>query len=98
VLTDQLLFDEVLRNRVEIEARQIDQRNTEFFGRRGRNRARVRDLVFDEVGDERDRLLARFFARLLRRVSVEDAVLNQSPRQARERDGLSRHLFVQSLS
>ena len=91
VLADQLLLDDVLWNRLEIEGCEVEERYAEFLRSGGRDGACLGEVVVDEVGDERDAGLARVLGRPLRRVGVEHAVLHEPPRESGERNRLRCH-------
>ena len=91
VLTNQAFFDEILRNRIEVERRKIDDRYAELFRCGGRYRAGVRKFVADQIADERQSGFAGVFTGRLCCIRVENAILDKASSESRKRYRLCSH-------
>ena len=97
VAFDQGVVNQILRYRIEIQRRQIDQWHPEFFGCGRRDQARLRQSVLDKIGDERRALLAGFVAGFDGGVGVENTLFYEASRQATERNRFRCHYGTQIL-
>ena len=84
MLADQVLVDRPDDVEINLDGVEVEQRYAEFMGGRDGDRAGFREVILDDVGDERLLLLASRIGGLLDHVFVDDAVLHQAAREARQ--------------
>ncbi len=98
MLSDQRVFDQVARDRLQIEAGEVHQRHAEFTGCADCDRAGVGHGILNEESHELRTLRARLLARFGGGFEIDDLVVDQASGQAAERNGVGSHLAVQSFS
>ena len=84
MLVDELLVDRPDDVEVDLDSVEIQQRHTEFVRGRDGNCPGFREILVDQVSDERHFLAACGFRGFGKLILSDDAVLDEAPWQARE--------------